>query len=184
MIHWSVGLLIWVLGVTAVVAVASFLTFRSWRRFAKTARGKQGKALLRTGPDTPLDALFNPLEASHPGQNGVLGLFDPRKAFATRAFSAQMAGRSLDLIYYIWRTDMTGWMLVADLLAAADRGVRIRLLLDDVNVQGFDPAFLALSQHPQIEVRLFNPTRHRGHAFRRGLEMLLGLTRFNRRMHC
>lgn len=184
MIHWGLGLLIWVLSVTAVVAVASILTFRSWRRFAETARGKPGKSLPRTGSDTPLDAVFNPLEASHPGQNGLLGLFDPRKAFAARTFSAQLAGRSLDLIYYIWSTDMTGWLLVADLLAAADRGVRVRLLLDDVNVQGLDPAFLALNQHPQIEVRLFNPTRNRGHAFRRGLEMLLGLVRFNRRMHC
>lgn len=184
MIHWSLGVLIWMFSVTAVVAVASILTFQSWRRFAKTARGKPGKSLLRTGPDTPLDALFNPLEASRPGQNGLLGLFDPRQAFAARTFSAQQAGRSLDLIYYIWRTDMTGWLLVADLLAAADRGVHVRLLLDDVNVQGFDPAFLALNQHPQIEVRLFNPTRNRGHALRRGLEMLLGLARFNRRMHC
>lgn len=184
MIHWSVGVLVWVLVVTAVVALASVLTFRSWRRFARTARGKPGKALPRSAPDTSLDALFNPLEASQPGKNGLLGLFDPREAFAARAFSAQRAGRSLDLMYYLWSTDMTGWLLVADLLAAADRGVRIRLLLDDVNVQGLDPAFLALNQHPKIEVRLFNPTRNRGHALRRGLEMILGLTRFNRRMHC
>ena len=184
MIHWSVGLLVWALVVTAVMALASVVAFRSWLRFAKTARGKPGKALRRTGPDTPLDALFNPLEALHPEKNGLLGLFDAREAFAARSFSAQLAGRSLDLIYYIWRTDLTGWLLVADLLAAADRGVRIRLLLDDVNVQGFDPAFLALNQHPQIEVRLFNPTRNRGHVLRRGLEMVLGLARFNRRMHC
>ncbi len=184
MISWGGGVLIWVLVATAVVALTSYVAFRSWRRFAETARGKPGRALLRTGPTTALDALFNPLEASHPGQNGLLGLFDPREAFAARGFSAQLAGRSLDLIYYIWRTDLTGWLLIADLLAAADRGVRIRLLLDDVNVQGFDPAFLALNQHPRIEVRLFNPTRNRGHALRRGLEMLLGLARFNRRMHC
>ena len=55
--------------------------------------------------------------------------------------------------------------------------------LDDVNVQGFDPAFLALTGHPMIEVRLFNPTRNRGHVVRRTVEMLLGLARFNRRMH-
>ena len=57
------------------------------------------------------------------------------------------------------------------------------LRLDDVNVQGFDPAFLALTGHPMIEVRLFNPTRNRGHVVRRTVEMLLGLARFNRRMH-
>ncbi len=52
-----------------------------------------------------------------------------------------------------------------------------------MNVQGFDRAFLALNQHPNVEVRLFNPIRNRGHVLRRTLEMLLGLSRFNRRMH-
>ncbi len=86
-------------------------------------------------------------------------------------------------MYYIWRTDVTGWLLLDALMAAADRGVRVRLLLEDVNVQGFDPAFLALTGHPMTEVRLFNPTRNRGHVVRRTFEMLLGLARFNRRLH-
>ena len=62
-------------------------------------------------------------------------------------------------MYYIWGTDLAGWLLIDALDGAADRGVRVHLLLDDVNVQGFNPAFLALSQRPMIAVRLFNPTR-------------------------
>ncbi|WYK03853.1 phospholipase D family protein [Cereibacter sphaeroides f. sp. denitrificans] len=183
MIDDWLGVLAWVLGAVAAVAGLSAFTWRSWRRFARQARGAVTTALPRSAPETELDALFTPLEADHPGRSGLLALLDNPDAYAARALSARMAGRSLDLMYYIWRTDLTGWLLIEELLAAADRGVRVRLLLDDVNVQGFDRAFLALNQHPNVEVRLFNPIRNRGHVLRRTLEMLLGLSRFNRRMH-
>ncbi|MGP3697562.1 phospholipase D-like domain-containing protein [Rhodobacter sp. NSM] len=183
MIDGWLGALVWVMLAAAAVAGLSALTWRSWRRFAQQARGPITMALPKTGPETPLDRLFTPLEAAEPGRTGLLALLENPDAYAARALSARMAGRSLDLMYYIWRTDLTGWLLIEDLLAAADRGVRVRLLLDDVNVQGFDRAFLALNQHPNVEVRLFNPTRNRGHVARRTLEMLLGLSRFNRRMH-
>jgi len=183
MILTGVKLLAWLLALVALIALASWSAYRSYRRFARQARGPGSTALRFGAPPTPLDRLLAPVEAAHPGQSGLANLLDNADAFAARALSAQAAGRSLDLMYYIWRTDITGWLLLADLMAAADRGVRIRLLLDDVNVQGFDPAFLALNQHPNIAVRLFNPTRNRGHVIRRVTEMLLGLTRFNRRMH-
>jgi len=183
MIMAGLKLLAWLLALVALVTLASWSAYRSYRRFVRHARGPVSRALPRGEPKTALDHLFAPLEAAHPGQSGLANLLDNADAFAARALSAQAAGRSLDLMYYIWRTDITGWLLLADLMAAADRGVRIRLLLDDVNVQGFDPAFLALNQHPNIEVRLFNPTLNRGHVIRRMLEMLLGMTRFNRRMH-
>ncbi|WP_145108094.1 phospholipase D-like domain-containing protein [Cereibacter sediminicola] len=183
MIDGWLGALLWVMLAAAAVAALSALTWRRWRQFALKARGAVATALPKTGPATPLDALFAPLEAANPGTSGLLALIENRDAYAARALSAQMAGRSLDLMYYIWRTDLTGWLLIEELLAAADRGVRVRLLLDDVNVQGFDRAFLALNQHPNVEVRLFNPIRNRGHVIRRTLEMLLGLSRFNRRMH-
>ena len=183
MILTGVKLLVWLVALVALVTLASWSAYRSWRRFARQARGPGSTALPCGEPKTALDQMFAPLEAANPGQSGLANLLDNSDAFAARALSAQAAGRSLDLMYYIWRTDLTGWLLLADLMAAADRGVRIRLLLDDVNVQGFDPAFLALNQHPNIAVRLFNPTRNRGNVIRRVLEMLLGMTRFNRRMH-
>lgn len=165
------------------VMLASALMLRAYTRFAARARGAVVTALPRGTRPSPLDTLFDPLEAAHPGQHGLANLLDPLDAFAVRSLSAGLAGRSLDLMYYIWSNDLTGRLLMADLLAAADRGVRVRLLLDDVNVQGFDLAFLALGQHPLIEVRLFNPIRTRGHWVQRILETGLGLSRFNRRIH-
>jgi cardiolipin synthase C len=182
----SIGLtgLIWLIAAVALTLAASAFAYRSWRRYAKRARGASGCALPRTGPPTPLDEALDGPEAAHPGQNGLAGLFDNADAFAARALSAQQAGRSLDLMYYIWETDLTGWLLLRDIQAAAERGVRVRLLLDDANVQGYDLTFLALNQHPLIEVRLFNPIRNRGHVLIRWLEIALGISRFNRRLHC
>lgn len=163
--------------------LASLLALRSYTRFAKRARGPVSHALPPLGPPVPLDPLLDPLLAAHAGQNGLANILDHKQAFAARVQAARIAGRSLDLIYYIWATDTSGWLLLAELLDAADRGVRVRLLLDDVNVQGFDLAFLGLNQHPNIEVRLFNPVLNRGHWLRRAVEFGLGLSRFNRRMH-
>lgn len=172
----------YVVPVLAFIA-ASFLSLRSYARFARRARGAPQHALPR-GPDaSPLDLLCDPVQARHPGQQGLFNLLDGREAFAVRALSAQNAGRSLDIITYIWTADTTGWLMIDELVAAADRGVRVRLLLDDVNVQGFDPVFLGLAMHPRIEVRLFNPIRNRGHVIRRTIEFALGLSRFNRRIH-
>lgn len=173
----------WIVAASALVTVASWSGHRSYRKFLRKSRGPNSAVLPCAGPKTPLDLLLSPLEQSNPGQSGIRLLLDNRDAFAARALSAAQAGRSLDLMYYIWSTDSAGWLLIDALVAAADRGVRIRLLLDDINVQGFDRTFLALTQHPLIEVRLFNPTRNRGQVLRRMIEMLLGLTRFNRRMH-
>ncbi len=177
------GLLLGLGVAAALVLAASAFAMRSYNRFATRARGPHSSHLPAKTQDTPLDRLITPLIDAHPGCNGLANILGPKDAFAARSLSAAQAGRSLDLIYYIWRTDTAGKLMMADLLAAADRGVRVRLLLDDIAVQGFDLAFLGLTQHPNIEVRLFNPVRNRGHLLRRGVEFILGLSRFNRRMH-
>lgn len=173
----------WLFVVVCLIALASTLTLWSWHRFARVARGAAGYALPRHGPDTALDQILDKIEALNPGLNGVSTLFDNSAAFAARAHSAQQAGRSLDVMTYIWLTDVSGWLLLRDILAAADRGVRVRLLLDDIAVQGFDPVFLALGQHKNIDVRLFNPIKNRGNVLRRITETLLGVSRYNRRLH-
>lgn len=182
-ILFSIEGALWILAAIAMFAIGSAVTFRSWHRFAQRARGDLGYALQRQGPTTALDQMFDKLEADKPGLNGVMSVFDNSDAFAARVHSAKKAGRSLDVMTYIWRTDLTGWLLLRDVFEAADRGVRVRLLLDDIAIQGFDPVFLALSQHKNIEVRLFNPLRNRGHVLRRILETALGLSRYNRRLH-
>lgn len=177
-------ILLWILLAAALFAAASVSAVYSYGRFAKKARGAPSSALPVADDATALDRLFAPLLAERPGQSGLALLTDSREAFAARVLAARQAGRSLDMLYYLWRDDMAGKLLARELVAAADRGVRVRLLLDDINLQGGDRSNLALNGHPGIEVRLFNPIRNRRSTLRRGLEMLLGIVRLNRRMHC
>jgi len=183
MIRDWIDLALWLVAGAALISGASYLAHRSYRQFLRRHRGPKSTAIARGVEATGLDLLLDPLETANPGRHGLLSLLDNHDAFAARSLSAAQAGRSLDLMYYIWHTDITGWLLLDDVLAAADRGVRVRLLLDDVNVQGFDPTFLGISQHPLVEVRLFNPMLNRGRPLRRLVEFGLGLSRFNRRMH-
>ena len=117
---------------------------------------------------------------AHPGLAGVLPLAGGHDAFAARATLAHAAERTLDIQYYIWRDDLSGSLLFDAVQRAADRGVRVRLLLDDNNTVGLDERLRALDAHPQIEVRLFNPFAHRG---ARLLDFLGDFSRVNRRMH-
>ncbi len=129
---------------------------------------------------TPLGrALASEIEA-HPGLSGIFPLADAQDAFAARVLLARAAVRTLDVQYYIWRGDMTGTLLFETLHEAADRGVRVRLLLDDNNTSGLDPTLRALDAHPLIEVRLFNPFLLRSP---RLLGFLSDFSRLNRRMH-
>ncbi len=102
-----------------------------------------------------------PASKAHVGQSGVLALSEGREAFAARVLLAQAAERSLDVQYYIWHADLTGTLMLQALKEAADRGVRVRLLLDDNNTSGLDTTLAALDSHPNLEVRLFNPFMQR-----------------------
>ncbi|MDO5505209.1 MAG: phospholipase D family protein [Pseudoxanthomonas suwonensis] len=171
-------------GVLLLFLLASLLSVWSYGRFARSAQGQPSQVLPVAGASTDIDALVEPLLAAYPGHAGLSLVADNRDAFAIRAFSARHAGRSLDAMYYIWHDDMTGGLLDAELLAAADRGVRVRLLLDDMTAHGSSQKRLAaLDAHPSIEVRLFNPTRERANPLTRGLDLLLRSWSVNRRMH-
>jgi len=136
-------------------------------------------ALAGTG-DTRLGRSLAAATAANPGRTGVHALDNARDAFAARVLLAHAAERSLDVQYYIWHNDTTGALMCEALWLAAERGVRVRLLLDDNNTRGMDEAIAALDAHPSIEVRLFNPYANRG--FRLG-ELLTDFARVNRRMH-
>ena len=138
---------------------------------------------LSIAADTTLDAAAAPLLAAHPGESGFRIVSDGVEAFALRAFSARAAGRSLDVQYYIWHNDLTGKLLARELLRAADRGVRVRLLLDDLDARANNFALAGLEAHPQIQVRLFNPFASRGGTLRKMGELATGLSRLNHRMH-
>jgi putative cardiolipin synthase len=118
--------------------------------------------------------------AANPGRTGVHPLAEGRAAFAARVALAAAAEKSLDVQYYIWHGDQVGYLLLEALWQAAGRGVRVRLLLDDLNTGGLDATIAVLDAHPNIEVRLYNPLVQRGV---RGLNFLTDFARVNRRMH-
>src|SRR5690349_17401947 len=107
------------------------------------------------GTDAPLDRAVAGAEAEHAGRAGFRLVIEGMEAFVIRAQSATLATRSLDLQTYIWHDDATGRYLARVLLAAADRGVRVRLLVDDLDARAKNVGFGALNAHPYIEVRLF-----------------------------
>ncbi len=87
---------------------------------------------------TRLGRVLLPIAASHPGQSGLYPLLDGLDAFAARVLLARQAERALDVQYYIWRYDLSGTLLFEELRNAADRGVRVRLLLDDNKTSGLE----------------------------------------------
>lgn len=130
--------------------------------------------------NTHLGRTVAPLTQAHPGNSGVVALPQGIDAFAARVRLADVAERSLDLQYYIWHNDMAGSLLFDALRRAADRGVRVRLLLDDNNTESMDDVLAELASHRNIEVRLFNPFPARRW---RALGYLTDFDRLNRRMH-
>jgi len=172
-----------VLVMLVLFALASTIAVYSYGRFANRARGDPSFAMPVLESGTPLDDLVAPLLQPRPEQSGLVLLSSNLDAFATRALAARHAGRSLDLQYYIWKDDLTGRLLINEIVQAADRGVRVRLLLDDINARGTDHTLVALDAHPNIAVRLFNPSRSREGALRRGIEMMLRAFSATRRMH-
>ena len=140
---------------------------------------KASQALTDTA-DTPLGRALASEIAAHPGLSGFRVLSIGTEAFAARMALAGAATRSLDVQYYIWRDDGAGALLLDALVRAADRGVRVRLLLDDAGTVGLDSTLAALDAHRNIEVRLYNPFASRRW---RALNLLGDFTRLNRRMH-
>jgi cardiolipin synthase C len=129
---------------------------------------------------TTLGRLFEPAAAKHPGESGVFYMRYGRTALEARLALADLAERSLDLQYYIWDADVSGHLLADRVIRAADRGVRVRVLLDDNSIVDRDTAIAQLSAHPNIEIRAFNPFRYRGNRWQ---DFLTDPSRANRRSH-
>jgi len=120
------------------------------------------------------------LSAAHPERSGFAIVRYGRPAFTARVALADLAETSLDVQYYIWEADATGRILAERLVRAAERGVKVRVLLDDINLAGRDARIAALDAHPNVEIRLFNPFKHRRF---RALDFLTDMRRVNHRMH-
>ena len=132
--------------------------------------------------DTYLGVHLADVVADQPeNYSGFYPLPDGIDALAARLLLIERAERTIDIQYYLIKTDLVGNAFVYALLRAADRGVRVRLLLDDIMTSGYDVGMEALDSHPNLQVRVFNPF-NRG-AAGRSLGALGSFSRINRRMH-
>ena len=166
-------------GLHAVLAILSALLLSACGGLPKGGERTPSTAMKNNG-GTALAAAVRPRLAAHPGQSGLHALADAHDALAARLVLADAAQRSLDVQYYIWNKDMVGKVMIERLFRAADRGVRVRLLLDDIGTRPSDAVLLAIDSHPQIEVRMFNPVAMRS---LRVLGMVADFARINKRMH-
>jgi putative cardiolipin synthase len=134
--------------------------------------------------ETRLGQQFDTAAREHDGDSGFRIITVGVDGFLTRMQLIGAAEKTLDLQYYIFRGDETGRMLSGALLRAADRGVRVRVLVDDGDTMPGDEQIAALTAHPSVEVRIFNPFRYRGHRDAiRNSEWMFNSSRLDYRMH-
>ena len=142
---------------------------------------KPESTALNNTDDTTLGQVIAPIVAEHPREvSGFRLQLDGIDSLAKRLVVTQKAERSIDAQYYLIHADTIGYVFIYSLLLAADRGVRVRLLIDDIFTQGYDFGMAALDSHPNFEVRVFNPFASR--TFRIG-DVFTDFSRINRRMH-
>jgi len=130
--------------------------------------------------DTQLGQKVGPLVVEHPGQSGFYVLSDGVEALGARLLLAEHAEASIDVQYYYILPDLTGKLLVRQLVMAANRGVRVRILLDDIQTKGYEQMFAVLSANANIEIRVVNPFANRR---ARMLNFASDFQRLNHRMH-
>lgn len=136
------------------------------------------------GESTTLGRVFAVQAAEHPGQSGFQVMASGSSAFVARAALADMAERTLDLQYYSVGEDLTTDLLLLRIVRAAERGVRVRILLDDIHASARLFAWRAMAAHPGIQVRLFNPFYFGGESSLARLgEFVFDSERLNGRMH-
>jgi putative cardiolipin synthase len=145
---------------------------------------KTVSAALSNPEQTLLGRQMDDTASKHPATSGFRMLAVGVDGFLARVQMINAAERTLDMQYFIFRADETGKLLAAAVLRAADRGVRVRLMLDDGETKSGDEQMAALDAHPQIEVRVYNPFAYRGSSmFLRGLEFSFNSARLDYRMH-
>ncbi len=144
--------------------------------------GQQNSQTTNTKTDsTDLVAAISEQNEIHPDLSGYHPIVTGANAFASRSILTSMATRNIDAQYYIWHDDQAGQLMLKDLWDAAERGVIVRLLLDDFNNSAkFDQHLLRFASHPNIAVRIINPLMYRKF---QTLNYVTGLPRINRRMH-
>lgn len=118
---------------------------------------------------------------NHPNLSGYYPIATGANAFAARSILSDLASQTIDIQYYIWHNDEAGQLMLKDLWEAAERGVKVRLLLDDMNSSpSLDQILLRFAEHPNVAVRLMNPMANRKI---RTVNYLSDPVRLNARMH-
>jgi putative cardiolipin synthase len=131
--------------------------------------------------ETMLGAFIDETAPADRSLSGVELLANPGEAFSTRFAIAAFAEKTLDMQYYLWKSDLAGRLLMWRALQAADRGVKVRFLIDDIYHSLSDEVYAMLDSHPNFEVRVFNPMANRGMA--KNLNYLVNKQELNHRMH-
>jgi cardiolipin synthase C len=163
--------------VLALVALAACSTLRpDYVKHPSTAKPPA------TG--TPSANYVHAESGQHPEESGFRLLTISNNALMSRIALADHAKSSIDLQYYIYKNDQTGRLVTEHLLMAADRGVRVRILLDDLSLSDTIDMLDALDTHPNIQIRLFNPFHTREPSFlSKTTQFIFDADRLNRRMH-
>jgi cardiolipin synthase C len=144
-------------------------------------QGRTASYAMEPDPATPLGQAVAARAQPHSGKTGIVSIPDGRVAFGTRMLLARAASKSIDIQTYIWHDDATGTLLFQEVMQAAQRGVRVRLLLDDINTtEPLDRILAMLMHQPNIELRLYNPFADRG---TKVTGFMTDFTRLNHRMH-
>jgi len=131
-------------------------------------------------PESLIDAHI----AAHANQSGVYVLDKGEEALLARAWLADHAQKSIEVQYFIWSTDNIGILASESLLRAADRGVKVRVIVDDLLIDAPDKSLLALAKHPNIDIHIYNPQHSVGTPFhKRLLNIAVNFRGVNQRMH-
>jgi putative cardiolipin synthase len=129
-------------------------------------------------------ALIESQIAMHEGLTGTYVLDKGKEALLARAWLADHAQQTIDVQYFIWSTDNIGTLAAEALLRAAERGVRVRVIVDDLLIDAPDKSLLALARHPNIDIRIYNPRHRVGTPFhKRVWNVATDFRGVNQRMH-
>jgi len=159
-------------GVTSLHAVGALLCCLCWL-YIPVAQG-----------DSPSITRFCELAGQHPDKTGVYVLEKGEESLLARAWLTDNATRTIDIQYFIWSTDNIGILASEALLRAADRGVRVRVIVDDLLIDAEHDTLLALAAHTNVHVRIYNPQYSVGTGLLQRLGNLIKDFRaVNQRMH-
>ena len=132
----------------------------------------------------PLSDVIAPLITAHPGKSGAYVLEKGEEALRARAWLTDHATNGIDVQYFIWSTDNIGILASESLLRAAERGVKVRVLVDDLLIDAPPDSMLALALHPNIDIRIYNPRLNVGTSKLKKIgNVATGLRTVNQRMH-